>query len=171
MILHAHHQMMMRTASGNAIQRWFDGGGLGCWYHVHPDYCFTDTAGTTHAATGQTVMRIEDRSGGGKFLTNSTSASCPVLQFDSTLNRYYLDFTSASVQRLGSQDSQRSPTGAGSMAAPSGSWSRWRSSVSPAIRTPSMRWAARSRAATTRLARFCGLTTAPRNRATTASRF
>lgn len=101
-----HQQLMMRTRAINSISDWFSGGGLGVWYHVDPAYCFTDALGTTNATVGQSVRRINCRGGSGFFMSNTgVSTTLPVLQYDSVLDRYYLDFTAASVQRLGGQDS------------------------------------------------------------------
>lgn len=106
------HQGLLMSVSAaitqppaNAIDGWFTGGGLGVYYHVHPYYCFTDTAGTINAAIGDPVARINDSGPGHFYLTNPTTSQQPKLQYDATLGRYYLDFSSAFSQRLGSQDS------------------------------------------------------------------
>lgn len=91
--------------AANAIDSWFTGGGLGVYYHVDPYYCFTDTAGTINAAVGDQVARINDSGPGSFFLSNPTTSQQPTLQYDATLSLYYLNFSAASSQRLGSQDS------------------------------------------------------------------
>ena len=53
---------------------------------------FQDTAGTTPVtATGQSVARINDKSGNAKHLLQSTAGSRPTLQQDGA-GKYYLDF-------------------------------------------------------------------------------
>lgn len=101
MILRGHHQLLAGSKL-NAIDQWFAGGGLGHYWHVEPAYCFTDEAATTNAAVGDAVARIDDRSGSKVYLRNSTLSQRPTLQYDSTLGRYYLQFTAASSQRLSS---------------------------------------------------------------------
>ena len=56
-----------------------DDGGV---YLAGPEYCFTDTAGTTHAGDGDPVALWLDASGNGKNITQPTLANRPILQQD-----------------------------------------------------------------------------------------
>ena len=54
---------------------------------------FQDTAGTIPITTvGQSVARVLDKSGRGNHLSQSVSASRPILRQNSTTNAYYLEF-------------------------------------------------------------------------------
>jgi hypothetical protein len=65
----------------------------GAWYDPSDfSTMWQDTAGTTPVtATGQSVARIDDKSGNAKHLLQGTAGSMPVLQQDAGGN-YYLDF-------------------------------------------------------------------------------
>lgn len=71
----------------------FSGGEQGFWLDPSDfSSMFQDTAGTTPVtATGQSVARINDKSGRGNHFTQSTAGSRPVLQQDGN-GKYYLDF-------------------------------------------------------------------------------
>lgn len=89
----------------NSIDAWFSGGGLGLYYHVDPYYCFSDSSGTVNCVVGDPVVVMKD-SGPGSFHLGTTAvdlSSKPLLQYDSSIGRYYLDHTSASLQRLSSE--------------------------------------------------------------------
>lgn len=68
-------------------------GEQGFWYDPSDfSTMFQDAAGTTPVtAVGQSVRRINDKSGRGNHATQSTALSRPTLQQDST-GRYYLSF-------------------------------------------------------------------------------
>lgn len=62
-------------------------GGL---YQVHPDYCRQgNTEGSTAAAVDSVVGWLQDHSGNGQHLTQSTTAAMPILRSDGTL--YWLE--------------------------------------------------------------------------------
>jgi hypothetical protein len=69
----------------------FASGEEGAWYEPSPTNCFTDTAGTTPAAVGDSVARINDSSGNGNHATQATAAARPTLQ-QTAGGLYYLDF-------------------------------------------------------------------------------
>lgn len=68
----------------------FQAGQPGGWYDPSDlSTLWQDSAGTLPVtAAGQPVGRIADKSGNGKHLTQSASANCPTLQFDSKGNAY-----------------------------------------------------------------------------------
>lgn len=74
----------------------FAAGEQGVWYDPSDfSTMFQDTAGTTPVtATGQSVARINDKSGRGNNATQSTSANRPTLQQDAN-GCYYLSFDGA----------------------------------------------------------------------------
>ena len=53
---------------------------------------FQDAAGTIPAAVGQPVARVLDKSGRGNHLSQSVSASRPILRQNATTSAYYLEF-------------------------------------------------------------------------------
>lgn len=69
----------------------FSGGQQGGWYDFSdPSTMFQDAAGTTPVtATGQSVRRINDKSGRGNSLTAPSDSARPILQND---GNYYLNF-------------------------------------------------------------------------------
>lgn len=71
----------------------FAAGEQGVWYDPSDfSTMFQDTAGTTPVtATGQSVARINDKSGNGNNATQSTAANRPTLQIDGN-GKYYLSF-------------------------------------------------------------------------------
>jgi hypothetical protein len=71
----------------------FAGAVQGGWYDPSDlSTMFQDTAATTPVtAAGQSVARINDKSGNGNHLTQATAANQPTLQQDAG-GRYYLDF-------------------------------------------------------------------------------
>ena len=71
----------------------FAAGEQGVWYDPSDfSTMFQDTAGTTPVtATGQSVARINDKSGRGNNATQSTSGQRPTLQQDAS-GKYYLSF-------------------------------------------------------------------------------
>lgn len=83
------------------IADYFSSGQRGFW--IDPSdfstmYQTTDTS-TPVTATGQSVGRIEDKSGNGHVFTQATSGQRPTLQQDGD-GKYYLDFVAASSQCL-----------------------------------------------------------------------
>lgn len=84
----------------------FTGGVRGFW--IDPSDLSTmwqDTAGTTPVTTtGQSVARIDDKSGNGHHFTQSTSGNCPTLQHDGT--NYYLSFDGSNDCLIYSDTSQ-----------------------------------------------------------------
>jgi YD repeat-containing protein len=69
----------------------FGGGAQGAWYDPSDlSSMWQDSAGTTAAAVNSPVGRINDKSGNGHHLTQSTSGKRPYLRQSGSL--YYLDF-------------------------------------------------------------------------------
>lgn len=73
----------------------FTGGEKGVWYDPSDfSTMWQDTAGTSPVtAVGQSVARIDDKSGNGKHATQANPASRPLLQESG--GKYYLDFDGA----------------------------------------------------------------------------
>lgn len=71
----------------------FAQGQAGAWFDVSDaSTLFQDIAGTVAVtAPGQAVARVNDKSGNGQHLTQSTAAKCPTYAVDGT-GRFYLDF-------------------------------------------------------------------------------
>jgi hypothetical protein len=71
----------------------FAGGEAGAWYDPSDlSTMFQDTAGATPVtAVGQSVARINDKSGRGNHATQATEASRPILRQDGS-GKYYLEF-------------------------------------------------------------------------------
>jgi len=67
--------------------------GLLAWYTAGPAYCFTDAAGTTPCAAGDTVACWKDRSGAARHLTQATAANRPTLRLVS--GKYAVQFDAA----------------------------------------------------------------------------
>ena len=83
--------------AGGGVAAWsplelFAAGEKGVWYDPSDfSTMWQDTAGTTPVtAVGQSVARIDDKSGNGKHATQATPASRPLLQESG--GKYYLDF-------------------------------------------------------------------------------
>jgi len=77
-----------------AISALFTGGQAGIWYDPNDlSTLFQDTAGTVPVtAAGQSVALMRDKSGNGNHASQATSSKRPVLTWDSSLGRYYLNF-------------------------------------------------------------------------------
>jgi hypothetical protein len=70
----------------------FASGEQGAWYDPSDlSTMFTDTAGTTPATVGDSVARINDKSGRGNHATQDIFSRRPILRQDSG-GKYYLDF-------------------------------------------------------------------------------
>ena len=70
----------------------FASGEQGAWYDPSDlSTMFTDTAGTTPAAVGDPVARINDKSGRGNHATQATAAARPILR-QTAGGLYYLEF-------------------------------------------------------------------------------
>lgn len=70
----------------------------GVWYDPSAlSTMWTDVAGTTQAAVGDRVARIDDRSGNGCHATQATLANQPYLRQDGT-GEYYLEFSNSATQ-------------------------------------------------------------------------
>ena len=67
----------------------FAAGEEGAWFEPSLTTCFTDTAGTTAAAVGDAVARINDSSGNDSHATQATAAARPILREDAD-GQYYL---------------------------------------------------------------------------------
>lgn len=86
-------QRKRAAAIDAAIQTLFAGSDPGFWFDPSDfSTMWQDTAGTVAVtATGQSVARIDDKSGGANHLTQATAASRPTLQQDGN-GKYYLSF-------------------------------------------------------------------------------
>lgn len=86
--------LLMSSASSVAFSplSLFASGEQGAWYDPSDlSTMFQDTAGTTPVtATGQTVARINDKSGRGNHATQATAASRPIYQVDGNGKAYLL---------------------------------------------------------------------------------
>lgn len=86
--------LLMSSASSVAFSplSLFAAGEQGAWYDPSDlSTMFQDTAGTTPVtATGQTVARINDKSGRGNHATQATAASRPIYQVDGNGKAYLL---------------------------------------------------------------------------------
>jgi hypothetical protein len=70
----------------------FAAGEQGAWYDPSDlSTVFTDTAGTTPATVGQSVARINDKSGRGNHATQATVAAQPILR-QTAGGLYYLEY-------------------------------------------------------------------------------
>ena len=85
------------------IQTWFSEGGQGIWYEPSPQTCFTDINGTVPANDGDSVAYMVDSSGSGFYVIESTLATRPILRFDGTISKYYLEFSG--TQNIGTDNS------------------------------------------------------------------
>lgn len=79
---------------GFSPRQLFVGGVQGAWYDPSDlSTMFQDTAGTVPVtAAGQSVARINDKSGNGRNATQATALNQPTLQQDGN-GKYYLDFS------------------------------------------------------------------------------
>jgi len=70
----------------------FQAGQPGAWYDPSDlSTLWQDTAATVPVtASGQSVARVNDKSGNGKHLTQATAANCPTFQVDTSGNAYLL---------------------------------------------------------------------------------
>jgi hypothetical protein len=75
----------------------FSGGKAGFWYDPSDlSTMFQDSAGTTPVTTtGQSVCKINDKSGNNLHASQATTGKCPVLQSEG--GRYYLAFNGGNV--------------------------------------------------------------------------
>lgn len=70
----------------------FQAGQAGAWYDPSDlSTLWQDTAATVPVtAAGQSVARVDDKSGNGKHLTQGTAANCPIFQVDGSAHPYLL---------------------------------------------------------------------------------
>ena len=69
----------------------FASGEEGAWYDPSDlTTLWTDTAGTTQATVGDSVARMDDKSGNANHMTQATAAARPILRQSGSL--YYLEF-------------------------------------------------------------------------------
>lgn len=70
-----------------------------------PTKVFTDTAGTTQAAVGDLVARVNDKSpGSALFAEQATSGNRPTLRLDATSGNRYLEFSGSQFMTVASLD-------------------------------------------------------------------
>ena len=70
----------------------FASGEAGVWGDPSPTTCFTDTSGATPAGAGDAVARINDSSGNGNNIIQSTVAARPLLK-QTVGGDWYLDYS------------------------------------------------------------------------------
>ncbi len=92
------HAVALFDAAGAPTSAVFDPATLfagtedGAWYEITSTAgLFQDSAATVGAAVGAVVGYVTDKSGNGYPLLQATTAAKPILRFDNTISKYYLE--------------------------------------------------------------------------------